>query len=93
MVIQKQYPDGNPYIITVTNFAYNDNVVKYETHAGYTGTKVQIYNYDETDSLETPLANEELCVSRTGSWEYVPPIRYGVFDSNGNRISFSLTTD
>ena len=83
----KAYPDGNPYIITTTNFAYNDNVVKYQTHYGYSGAKVQIYN-DDTDSLETPLANEELCVSRTGSWEYVPAIRYGVFDSNGNRISF-----
>ena len=83
----KAYPDGNPFIITTTNFAYNDNVVKYETHSGYTGQKIQIYNAD-TSSLETPLANEELCVSRTGSWEYVPAIRYGVFDSSGNRISF-----
>ena len=61
----KAYPDGNPYIITTTNFAYNDNVVKYETHAGYTGEIVQIYNYDsvsETGSYVTPLANEELCV-------------------------------
>ena len=65
---------------------------KYQTHYGYSGTKVQIYN-DDTDSLETPLANEELCVSRTGSWEYVPPIRYGVFDSNGNRISFNAFID
>ena len=88
----KLYPDGNPYNISVTNFAYNDNVVKYQTHYGYSGTKVQIYN-DDTDSLETPLANEELCVSRTGSWEYVPPIRYGVFDSNGNRISFNALID
>ena len=44
----KNYPDGYPANITTTNFAYNDNVVKYETITGYTGQKNQIYNVDTT---------------------------------------------
>ncbi len=84
----KNYPDGNPANITTTNFAYNDNVVKYETITGYTGQKNQIYNADTT-ALEPSSPGTELCVSRTGSWDYVPPKRYGVFKEDGNRISFS----
>jgi len=86
----KNYPDGNPANITTTNFAYNDNVVKYETITGYTGQKNQIYNADTT-ALEPSSPGTELCVSRTGSWDYVPPKRYGVFNEDGNRISFSTT--
>ena len=84
----KNFPDGNPANITTTNFAYNDNVVKYETINGYTGQKNQIYNVD-TAALEASSPGTELCVSRTGSWKYVPPKRYGVFNSSGNRITFS----
>ena len=84
----KNYPDGNPANITTTNFAYNNNVVKYETTTGYTGQKNQIYNADTT-ALEPSSPGTELCVSRTNSWNYVPPKRYGVFNSSGDRITFS----
>ena len=84
----KNYPDGNPANITTTNFAYNNNVVKYETTTGYTGQKNQIYNADTT-TLEPSSPGTELCVSRTNSWDYVPPKRYGVFNSSGDRITFS----
>ncbi len=84
----KNYPDGNPVNITTTNFAYNNNVVKYETTTGYTGQKNQIYNADKT-ALESSSPGTELCVSRTNSWDYVPPKRYGVFNSSGDRITFS----
>jgi len=84
----KNYPDGNPANITTTNFAYNNNVVKYETITGYTGQKNQIYNADTT-ALEPSSPGTELCVSRTGSWDYVPSTRYGVFNSSGDRITFS----
>ena len=84
----KNYPDGNPANITTTNFAYNNNVVKYETTTGYTGQKNQIYNADTT-ALEPSSPGTELCVSRTNSWDYVPPKRYGVFNSSGDRITFS----
>ena len=84
----KNYPDGNPANITTTNFAYNNNVVKYETTSGYTGQKNQIYNADTT-ALEPSSPGTELCVSRTNSWSYVPPKRYGVFNSSGDRITFS----
>lgn len=84
----KNYPDGNPANITTTNFAYNNNVVKYETTTGYTGQKNQIYNADTT-ALEPSSPGTELCVSRTNSWSYVPPKRYGVFNSSGDRITFS----
>ena len=86
----KNYPDGNPANITTTNFAYNNNVVKYETTSGYTGQKNQIYNAD-TAALEPSSPGTELCVSRTNSWDYVPPKRYGVFNSSGDRITFSTT--
>ena len=86
----KNYPDGNPANITTTNFAYNNNVVKYETTTGYTGQKNQIYNADTT-ALEPSSPGTELCVSRTNSWDYVPPKRYGVFNSSGDRITFSTT--
>ena len=86
----KNYPDGNPANITTTNFAYNNNVVKYETTSGYTGQKNQIYNADTT-ALEPSSPGTELCVSRTNSWDYVPPKRYGVFNSSGDRITFSTT--
>ena len=86
----KNYPDGNPANITTTNFAYNNNVVKYETTTGYTGQKNQIYNADTT-ALEPSSPGTELCVSRTNSWSYVPPKRYGVFNSSGDRITFSTT--
>tara|TARA_A100001234_G_scaffold219175_1_gene229489 strand:+ start:280 stop:1995 length:1716 start_codon:yes stop_codon:yes gene_type:complete len=84
----KNYPDGNPANITTTNFAYNNNVVKYETTTGYTGQKNQIYNADTT-AFEPSSPGTELCVSRTNSWNYVPPKRYGVFNSSGDRITFS----
>ena len=70
--LYKNYPDGNPANITTTNFAYNNNVVKYETTSGYTGQKNQIYNADTT-ALEPSSPGTELCVSRTNSWNYVPP--------------------
>ena len=86
----KNYPDGYPANITTTNFAYNNNVVKYETINGYTGQKNQIYNVDTT-AFEPSSPGTELCVSRTNSWNYVPPKRYGVFNSSGDRITFSTT--
>ena len=86
----KNYPDGYPANITTTNFAYNDNVVKYETINGYTGQKNQIYNVD-TAALEASSPGTELCVSRTGSWKYVPPKGMVFFNSSGNRITFSTT--
>tara|TARA_B100000242_G_C43036522_1_gene483231 strand:- start:179 stop:1846 length:1668 start_codon:yes stop_codon:yes gene_type:complete len=86
----KNYPDGNPYSISTTNFAYNEKVVKYEITYGYTGQKNSFYNAD-TSSIESSSSGTELCVSRTGSWEYVPSKRYGVYDSNGNRITFSTS--
>lgn len=88
----KNYPDGIPWAITTTNFAYNENVVKYEITYGYTGSKNVFY--PDTGPLAGTVgvqssSNNELCVSRTGSWEYIPQKNYGVYDTSGDRIDFS----
>ncbi len=85
------FPAGPPFKVTTTNFAYNNNVVKYETITGVgvdAGQKNQIYNAD-TSALEASSPGTELCVSRTSTWKFVPSKRYGVYNSSGNRISFS----
>ena len=86
----KNYPDGNPYSISTTNFAYNDNVVKYEITYGYTGTKNLIgVESGGNVVLQESSAGTELCVERSASWTYVPAKRYGVYNSEGVRIAFS----
>ena len=90
----KNYPDGNPYNVSTINFAYNDNVVKYEQTYGYTGQKNVYYLGSGPTAGTAPTQsspNNELCVSRSGSWDYVPAKRYGVYNSSGNRITFSTS--
>ena len=83
------YPDGTPSYITTTNFAYNAVVVKYEITFGSTGLKNIIFPDSASNAGLQSSDGQELCVSRTDSWEYVRPTSYGVYDSNGNRITFS----
>jgi len=83
------YPDGTPSYITTTNFAYNAVVVKYEITYGSTGLKNNIFPDSAANAGLQSSDGQELCVSRTDSWEYVRPTSYGVYDSNGNRITFS----
>ncbi len=83
------YPDGTPSYITTTNFAYNAVVVKYEITSGSTGLKNIIFPDSASNAGLQSSDGQELCVSRTDSWEYVRPTSYGVYDSNGNRITFS----
>ncbi len=83
------YPDGNPISIQTVNFAYNDKVIKFEVIEGYSGAKNGVWLNSANPNVGQFLQssqNSELCVGRTGSWTYVGPQNYGVYNTSGNRI-------
>ena len=84
------YPDGNPISIQTVNFAYNDKVIKFEVIEGYSGAKNGVWlnaGPNGGGQFQASSQNSELCVGRTGSWTYVGPQNYGVYNTSGNRIS------
>tara|TARA_B100001057_G_C22825930_1_gene941411 strand:+ start:361 stop:2070 length:1710 start_codon:yes stop_codon:yes gene_type:complete len=85
----KNYPDGNPITITTVNFAYNDNVVKYEIMNGYSGQKNGVWLNSGPSgggTFQRSSPGTELCVSRTGSWSYMSTTGYGIYNSSGDRL-------
>ena len=86
----KDYPDGNPISIQSINFAYNDKVIKFEATDGYSGAKNGVWLNSGPNgggTFQQSSQNSELCVSRTGSWSYVGPKNYGVYNASGDRIN------
>jgi len=84
------YPDGNPISIQTVNFAYNDKVIKFEVIEGYSGAKNGVWlnaGSQGGGQFQASSQNSELCVGRTGSWTYVGPQNYGVYNTSGDRIS------
>ena len=84
------YPDGNPISIQTVNFAYNDKVIKFEVTEGYTGAKNGVWlnaGPSGGGQFQASSQNSELCVARTGSWTYVGPKNYGVYNTSGDRIN------
>ena len=84
------YPDGNPVSIQTVNFAYNDKVIKFEVTEGYSGAKNGVWlnaGPNGGGQFQASSQNSELCVGRTGSWTYVGPQNYGVYNTSGDRIS------
>lgn len=77
------FPDGIPDSITTTNFAYNDNYLLFNKSTSsfpgspYNGQYVQSQTYETGES----------CIDRKNFWSYVPSFGYGVYDSNGDRLS------
>ena len=82
------YPDGNPISIQTVNFAYNDKVIKFEIIDGYSGRTngVWVNSGPISGTFQESSQNLAQCVSRTGSWSYIPPKAYGVYNSSGSRI-------
>ena len=84
------YPDGNPISIQTVNFAYNDKVIKFEVTDGYSGAKNGVWlnaGPNGGGTFQRSSQNSELCVNRTGSWTYVGPTNYGVYNASGDRIN------
>ena len=73
------FPDGIPDSITTTNFAYNDDYLLFNSSSSsYPGSP-----YTQSQTSETG----ESCIDRKNFWTYVPAFGYGVYDSNGDRLS------
>lgn len=73
------FPDGIPDIFTKTDFAYNDESILFKTETVQNPGSP----YTSSNTGELGLA----CIDRTNFWTYVPLFGYGVYDSNGDRIS------
>ena len=65
-----EYPGGNAVSVTTTNFAYDENYLK----------------YSEINGLSNDTSSQR-CINRSAYWNYVPVWGYGIYDSNGNRIT------
>ena len=76
------FPDGIPDTISSTNFAYNDNFLLFETsRSAYPGSP-WVQSEPQLQGLS--------CLDREIFWSYVPTFGYGVYDSNGDRLSDSV---
>ena len=73
------FPDGIPDNITTTNFAHNDNYLLFNSST----TSFPGSPYVQSQTSETG----ESCIDRKNFWSYVPNFGYGVYDSNGDRLS------
>ena len=77
------FPDGIPDGITTTNFAYNDNYLLFNS---------TIVNYPGSPWVQSGADSKTSCIDRKNFWTYVPNFGYGVYDSNGDRLSGSEIT-
>ena len=75
------YPNGRPYVIIVTDIAYNSESLKYRQ-----STDFPFLPEASGDGLGGEL---ESCVSRKVGWEYVED--YGVYDSSGAKNTDAFT--
>ena len=73
------FPDGIPDSITSTNFAYNDDYLLFNS---------SISSNPGSPYIQSQTAERgESCIDRKNFWSYVPNFGYGVYDSNGDRLS------
>ncbi len=77
------FPDGIPDSISTTNFAYNDNYLLFNTST----TSFPGSPYDGQIIQSQTSITGESCIDRKNFWSYVPAFGYGVYDSNGDRLS------
>ena len=77
------FPDGIPDSISTTNFAYNDDYLLFNTStSSFPGSP-----YDGQIIQSQTSVTGESCIDRKNFWSYVPVFGYGVYDSNGDRLS------
>ena len=88
----RNYPDGAPIGISTVNFAYNDNVVKYEIINGYGGQKSGVW-IDEGPNGTGSFQSSDICLSRKDSWNHVPWGGYGIYNESGDRLPYDANGD